>query len=198
MFNLYRCSQALFPGEMILEEAKNFTYNFLHQYLANNQSKDKWVIAKDIPGEFLHQLGKETYQDLGIDIHHQLHNVWEEWFMSLNNTPCQEEAELLVHTINLAAGHMTHDEILSKHTNKVCHMLNEFQNGQISNSSKARDIEFYMKALVKLVFSNTSSNNINQDIKQTFFAVVKTFYYTAHVSEDTINHHISKVLFQKA
>ncbi|KAK4729237.1 hypothetical protein R3W88_022225 [Solanum pinnatisectum] len=305
MFNLYRCSQALFQGEMILEEAKNFTYNFLHQYLANNQSKDKWVIAKDIPWEsdfdnykilpsqvsgrkwfekcnfqqfginkkevlvsyflaassifeveksrqrlawakscilckmitfyinqeattwnsllmefnsysdmsrkksnetkeimvlnnlyqFLHQLGKETYQDLGIDIHHQLHNVWEEWLMSLNNTPCQEEAELLVHTINLAAGHMTHDEILSKHTNKVCHMLNEFQNGQISNSSKARDIEFYMQALVKLVFSNTSSNNINQDIKQTFFAVVKTFYYTAHVSEDTINHHISKLKF---
>uniref|UniRef100_A0A1S3XAL9 Copal-8-ol diphosphate hydratase, chloroplastic-like n=1 Tax=Nicotiana tabacum TaxID=4097 RepID=A0A1S3XAL9_TOBAC len=51
MYNLYRCSQALFPGEKILEEAKNFTYNFLQQCLANNQSSDKWVIAKDIPGE---------------------------------------------------------------------------------------------------------------------------------------------------
>ncbi|KAG5589200.1 hypothetical protein H5410_039714 [Solanum commersonii] len=273
MFNLYRCSQALFLGEMILEEAKNFTYNFLHQYLANNQSKDKWVIAKDIPGEiqyalefqwyaslprvesrlyidqygganeiwisktlyrmpdvsnnvyleaakldynrcqsqhrlewlimqewfekcnfeqfgiskkevlvsyflaassifeveksrqrlawakssilckmitsyinkeattwnsllmefknysdmsrkksnetkeiivlnnlcqFLHQLAKETYQDLGKDIHHQLHNVWEEW-LEENNTTCQEAAVLLVQTINLSSGHMTHD-----------------------------------------------------------------------------------------
>nr|XP_010324500.1 copal-8-ol diphosphate hydratase, chloroplastic [Solanum lycopersicum] len=362
MFNLYRCSQALFPGEIICEEAKNFTYNFLHQYLANNQSKDKWVIAKDIPGEiryalefqwyaslprvesrlyidqyggadeiwisktlyrmpdvsnnvyleaakldynrcqsqhrfewlimqewfekgnfqkfgiskkevlvsfflaassifeveksrqrlawakscilckmitsyinqeattwnsflmefknyrdmsikksnetkeiivlnnlcqFLHQLTKETYQDLGKDIHHQLHNVWEEW-LEENNTTCQEAAVLLVQTINLSSGHMTHDEILSKYTNKVCHMLNEFQNDQICNSSKARDIELHMQALVKLVFSNTSSNNINQGIEDTYFKVVKTFYYTAHVSEETINNHISKVLFQKA
>ncbi|MCD9559421.1 Copal-8-ol diphosphate hydratase, chloroplastic [Datura stramonium] len=367
MFNLYRCSQALFPGEKILEEAKNFTYNFLQQCLANNQSSDKWVIAKDIPAEikyalefpwyaslprvesrlyidqyggaddiwiskilyrmpdvsnnvylqaakldynrcqsqhrfewlimqewfekcnfqqfgmiskkdllvsyflaaasifevdksrqrlawaksrvlcqiitsyfnqettnwtnrnsflmdfktsndhmsrknsnetkevililnnlheFLRQLGKETYEDLGKDIHHQLHNVWKEWLMSLmeeNNTTCKEEAELLVHTINLSAGHMTHDEILSNLTNKVCCMLNEFQNDKETGRSKTRDIEFHMQALVKLVFSN----NINQDIKQTFFAVVKTFYYTAHVSEETINHHISKVLFQQ-
>ncbi|KAH0643673.1 hypothetical protein KY289_034647 [Solanum tuberosum] len=64
MFNLYRCSQALFPGEMILEEAKNFTYNFLHQYLANNQSKDKWVIAKDIPGEIQYALEFQWYASL--------------------------------------------------------------------------------------------------------------------------------------
>ncbi|KAH0641615.1 hypothetical protein KY289_032589 [Solanum tuberosum] len=64
MFNLHRCSQALFPGEMILEEAKNFTYNFLHQYLANNQSKDKWVIAKDIPGEIQYALEFQWYASL--------------------------------------------------------------------------------------------------------------------------------------
>lgn len=53
--------------------------------------------------------------------------------MEENNTTYQEEAELLVHTINLSAGHMTHDKILSKHINKVCHMLNELQNDQVIN-----------------------------------------------------------------
>ncbi|KAM3270793.1 hypothetical protein P3S67_028995 [Capsicum chacoense] len=368
MFNLYRCSQALFPGEKILEEAKNFSYNFLQQCLANNQSTDKWVIAKDIPGElryalefpwyaslprvesriyidqyggadelwigktiyrmpdvsnnvylqaakldynrcqsqhrfewvimqewfekckfqqfgiskkevlvsyflaaasifeveksrqrlawakssilckmvtsyfnqeattwitrnkllmdyknssemsrkkgnetkdilvlnnlhqFLDQLGKETYEDSGKDIHHQLHNVWKKWLRSLteeNNITSQEGAELLVHTINLSAGHMTCDEILSKHTNEVCSMLNELQKDQGTGSSKTTDIEFHMQALVKLVFTNNSGSS-NQDINQTYFAVVKTFYYAAHVSEEVLNHHISKVLFQQA
>ncbi|PHT39508.1 Copal-8-ol diphosphate hydratase, chloroplastic, partial [Capsicum baccatum] len=64
MFNLYRCSQALFPGEKILEEAKNFSYNFLQQCLANNQSTDKWVIAKDIPGELRYALEFPWYASL--------------------------------------------------------------------------------------------------------------------------------------
>ncbi|XP_075109604.1 copal-8-ol diphosphate hydratase, chloroplastic-like isoform X3 [Nicotiana tabacum] len=348
MYNLYRCSQALFPGEKILEEAKNFTYNFLQQCLANNQSSDKWVIAKDIPGEmqyalefpwyaslprvesrlyieqyggaddiwigktlyrwyekcnfqhfgiskkyllvsyflaaastfeveksrerlawaksriickmitsyfneeatdwttrnsllmelkgfhdmsknsnktkemvlnnlrqFLHQLSKATYEDLGREIHHQLHNAWETWLMSLREekNTCQEEAELLVQTIYLSAGHMKHDEILfdaeynslSILTNKICRMLNELQNDKISadqwcsrttGSSKATDIELDMQALVNLVFGNYSSN-VNQDIKQIFFAVAKTFYYTTHITEEVIDFHISKVLFQQ-
>ncbi|XP_033516105.2 copal-8-ol diphosphate hydratase, chloroplastic-like [Nicotiana tomentosiformis] len=64
MFNLYRCSQVLFPGEKILEEAKNFTYNFLQQCLANNQCLDKWVIAKDIPGEIRYALEFPWYASL--------------------------------------------------------------------------------------------------------------------------------------
>nr|G3CCC0.1 RecName: Full=Copal-8-ol diphosphate hydratase, chloroplastic; AltName: Full=8-hydroxy-copalyl diphosphate synthase; Flags: Precursor [Nicotiana tabacum]CCD33018.1 8-hydroxy-copalyl diphosphate synthase [Nicotiana tabacum] len=374
MFNLYRCSQVLFPGEKILEEAKNFTYNFLQQCLANNRCLDKWVIAKDIPGEiwyalefpwyaslprvearyyieqyggaddiwigktlyrmpdvnnnvylqaakldynrcqsqhrfewlimqewfekcnfqqfgiskkyllvsyflaaasifeveksrerlawaksriickmitsyyndeattwttrnsllmefkvshdptrkngnetkeilvlknlrqFLRQLSEETFEDLGKDIHHQLQNAWETWlvFLREEKNACQEETELLVRTINLSGGYMTHDEILfdadyenlSNLTNKVCGKLNELQNDKVTGGSKNTNIELDMQALVKLVFGNTSSN-INQDIKQTFFAVVKTFYYSAHVSEEIMNFHISKVLFQQ-
>lgn len=51
MYNLYRCSQVSFPGEKILEDANKFTHNFLLHCLSNNQSLDKWSIAKDIPGE---------------------------------------------------------------------------------------------------------------------------------------------------
>lgn len=51
MFNLYRASQLIFPGEIILEQAKNYSYDFLCQKQANNQLADKWLIAKDLPGE---------------------------------------------------------------------------------------------------------------------------------------------------
>ncbi|KAL6990471.1 Gly-Xaa carboxypeptidase [Sarracenia purpurea var. burkii] len=51
MFNLYRASQVLFPGEKILEDAKKFSSKFLREKQANNELLDKWIITKDLPGE---------------------------------------------------------------------------------------------------------------------------------------------------
>ncbi|KAL6987032.1 Gly-Xaa carboxypeptidase, partial [Sarracenia purpurea var. burkii] len=51
MFNLYRASQALFPGEKILEDAKKFSSKFLREKQANDELLDKWIISKDLPGE---------------------------------------------------------------------------------------------------------------------------------------------------
>ncbi|KAA8550860.1 hypothetical protein F0562_002544 [Nyssa sinensis] len=51
MFNLYRASQVLFPGEKILEDAKMFSAKFLREKQANNELFDKWIITKDLPGE---------------------------------------------------------------------------------------------------------------------------------------------------
>lgn len=51
IFNLYRASQVLFPGEKILEDAKKFCSKFLREKQACNQLLDKWVIEKDLPGE---------------------------------------------------------------------------------------------------------------------------------------------------
>ncbi|PHT58501.1 Copal-8-ol diphosphate hydratase, chloroplastic [Capsicum baccatum] len=193
MYNLYRCSQVSFPGEKILDDAKKFTYNFLQHCLSNNQSLDKWLIAKDIPGEiryalgvpwyaslprvearsyleqyggandiwigktlhsgnetrqmllnnllqFLHQLSEETYETLSKDIHLQLHSAWGTWLMSIGEEKSagQEEAELLVRTINLCGGLMVDDDILSNIdyknisniTNKVCFKL---QSGKVRN-----------------------------------------------------------------
>ncbi|XP_059275465.1 copal-8-ol diphosphate hydratase, chloroplastic-like isoform X1 [Lycium ferocissimum] len=362
MYNLYRCSQVSFPGEKILDDANKFTYNFLQECLLNNQSLDKWLIAKDIPGEiryaldipwyaslprvearlyieqyggsndiwigktlhrmpdisnnvyleaakldynkcqsqhqfewtiildwftqcnfehfgiskkellvayflgaasifelersrerlawakslimckmitsyfseeatistknsnetrqmllhnllqFLHQLSEETYETLGKDIHLQLHSAWGTWLMSVGEekTARQEEAELLVRTINLCGGHMVDDELISSIdyknisniTNKVCYKL---QSGKVSGinsnginhngSPHTNEVELDMKELVKLVLDN-SSCGINKDMKKTFFAVAKTFYYTAHVTEEVLNFHISKVLFE--
>ena len=51
MFNLYRASQVLFPGEKILEDAKHFSATFLTGKRASNDLLDKWIITKDLPGE---------------------------------------------------------------------------------------------------------------------------------------------------
>ncbi|GFZ00600.1 terpenoid cyclases/Protein prenyltransferases superfamily protein [Actinidia rufa] len=51
MFNLYRASQVLFPGEKILEDAKKFSSKFLREKRASNELLDKWIITKDLPGE---------------------------------------------------------------------------------------------------------------------------------------------------
>ncbi|MED6223678.1 Gly-Xaa carboxypeptidase [Stylosanthes scabra] len=50
-FNLYRASQVLFPGEMILEDAKYFAFKFLSEKRASNEIFDKWIITKDLVGE---------------------------------------------------------------------------------------------------------------------------------------------------
>ncbi|CAK9151075.1 unnamed protein product [Ilex paraguariensis] len=57
MFNLYRASQVMFPGEKILEDAKKFSSKFLREKQANNELLDKWIIAKDLPGEKATQVG---------------------------------------------------------------------------------------------------------------------------------------------
>ena len=51
MFNLYRASQVLFPGEKILEDAKEYSFQFLRGKQAANELVDKWIITKDLPGE---------------------------------------------------------------------------------------------------------------------------------------------------
>lgn len=50
-FNLYRASQVQFPEEKILEKAKQFSARFLREKQAANKLLDKWIMAKDLPGE---------------------------------------------------------------------------------------------------------------------------------------------------
>ncbi|PHT93333.1 Copal-8-ol diphosphate hydratase, chloroplastic [Capsicum annuum] len=150
--------------------------------------------------QFLHQLSEETYETLSKDIHLQLHSAWGTWLMSIGEEKSagQEEAELLVRTINLCGGLMVDDDILSNIdyknisniTNKVCFKL---QSGKVS--PRTNEIESNMKELVKLVLEN-SSCCINKDMKKTFLTVAKSFYYSAHVTEEVLNFHISKVLFE--
>ncbi|MED6149244.1 Gly-Xaa carboxypeptidase [Stylosanthes scabra] len=63
-FNLYRASQVLFPGEMILEDAKYFSTNFLSEKRASNEIFDKWIITKDLVGEVSYALDVPWYASL--------------------------------------------------------------------------------------------------------------------------------------
>ncbi|KAF8401695.1 hypothetical protein HHK36_012641 [Tetracentron sinense] len=64
MFNLYRASQVLFPGEQILEEAKTFSSRFLREKQTSNKLVDKWIITKDLPGEVGYALDVPWYASL--------------------------------------------------------------------------------------------------------------------------------------
>ena len=53
MYNLNRASQVSFPGEEILQRARIFSYEFLREREAQGALHDKWIIAKDLPGEVI-------------------------------------------------------------------------------------------------------------------------------------------------
>ncbi|XP_054814352.1 ent-copalyl diphosphate synthase 1-like [Prosopis cineraria] len=64
IFNFYRATQVQFPGEMILDEGKNFAINFLSKKQATNQILDKWIISKDLSGEVSYALDFPWYASL--------------------------------------------------------------------------------------------------------------------------------------
>lgn len=51
MFNLYRATQIMFPGERILEHGKHFSAKFLKEKRAANELVDKWIIMKNLAEE---------------------------------------------------------------------------------------------------------------------------------------------------
>ncbi|CAN1729119.1 (-)-kolavenyl diphosphate synthase TPS28, chloroplastic [Linum perenne] len=64
LFNLYRASQVLFPGEEILGRAREYAYNFLNEKKASNELLDKWIITKDLPREVGYALDIPFYASL--------------------------------------------------------------------------------------------------------------------------------------
>ena len=64
MFNTYRASQVLYPGEKILEDARQFSAKFLTEKRVANELFDKWIITKDLPGEVGYALDVPLYASL--------------------------------------------------------------------------------------------------------------------------------------
>nr|ANO43020.1 terpene synthase 3 [Tripterygium wilfordii] len=153
----------------------------------------------------------------GQDITHHLYQSWEKWVLTWQEEGDRREgeAELLVQTINLMAGHTPSQELLYerlfKLTNKVCHQLGRHHhlnkdkqlqqvqdNGGYNNSNPESisklQIDSDMRELVQLVLN--SSDDMDSNIKQTFLTITKSFYYTAFTHPGTVNYHIAKVLFE--
>ncbi|KAG8375379.1 hypothetical protein BUALT_Bualt10G0093900 [Buddleja alternifolia] len=187
-------------------------------FLADIIGLNKTNSCSDEQGRIIDIL-QETLEQLleGIDVSlcHQLGNARGTWLMKLHEGVANwgEDAELLITTLNICGGHIQSAETLSHHDyntfsnliNKICHQLFEYQNKKASEQDlfvsvengciKYMEIEEDMQRLMELVLKETNSG-INSDIKQTFLLVAKAFYYTAYFSAETIELHITKVLFE--
>uniref|UniRef100_A0A2P2PQC5 Uncharacterized protein n=1 Tax=Rhizophora mucronata TaxID=61149 RepID=A0A2P2PQC5_RHIMU len=53
-----------------------------------------------------------------------------------------------------------------------------------------------MQKLAQLVFQNTSEGT-DPNVKETYFAVARSFYYSAICDPGTFNYHIARVLFER-
>ncbi|KAH7428774.1 hypothetical protein KP509_09G016800 [Ceratopteris richardii] len=64
MYNLYRASQIMFPGESVLEEAKSFSRSFLLKRKSENRIQDKWILSKGLKDEVNYALNNNWYESL--------------------------------------------------------------------------------------------------------------------------------------
>ncbi|XP_062145499.1 ent-copalyl diphosphate synthase 1 isoform X1 [Alnus glutinosa] len=164
----------------------------------------------------LNHLSLEALVAHGQDIGRHLRQAWEKWLLKWHSEGDRHkgEAELLVDMINFTAGRSVRKEILShpqyqrlyEQINRLYYQLcfyqkhkQEYNHGSHSSypdSITSPDIESNMQELVQLVLQN-SSDDIDSDIKQTFLAIAKSFYYAAYCDQGTINFHIAKVLFER-
>ncbi|KAK2359467.1 ent-copalyl diphosphate synthase, chloroplastic [Trifolium repens] len=160
------------------------------------------------------QISWDILLSCGHEIGYDMHQCWKKWLLSWQSEgdKCEGEAELLVQIINLNAGHwISEDQIFNpqyKHllqlTNTICHKLSCYQKDKELKTSSCNmyenittpEAESKMQELVQLVFQE-SSNDIDFNIKNTFFTIAKSFYYAAYCDSRTINFHIAKVLFDK-
>ncbi|KAL3512625.1 hypothetical protein ACH5RR_025342 [Cinchona calisaya] len=192
-----------------LEEKKNFVLEFRNRVNGTTTGPKNHPILSNLL-DFLHQLSLDAVKEQGVDIRRQLLDSWENWLTLIaESSPSGEEAELLVHTINLYSGRMTYDDTvshleyfqLSKLTNKICHQFQELKNKKVldtesgNTSFMPKEVDADMQELVEIILQN-STISIPQDTKQTFLSVAKAFYYSAYCDRQTIDFHISKALFQ--
>ncbi|EEF41695.1 ent-copalyl diphosphate synthase 1 [Ricinus communis] len=152
----------------------------------------------------LNDVSLDTLLAHGKDISHDLRHAWEKWLLKWaeGGEIHQGTGELLVKTITLTAGGSTPDHHkyaqLFQLTDKLCYQLAHYRKNKVQGNKKSTtpEIESDMQQLVQLAIQN-SSDEIDSEIKQTFFMVAKSFYYQAISDPGTLNYHIARVLFER-
>ncbi|CAA3018360.1 Copal-8-ol diphosphate hydratase, partial [Olea europaea subsp. europaea] len=134
----------------------------------------------------------DAWRILSKDISPQLHNVVSSHYHHSH----MASKETILHP---------EYKSLSKLTNRICQQLHRYQNEKVLGIDDCRtanisikcwkEIECDIQTLVELVIC--TSDAVNKTIKQSFLMVAKTFYYMAYFSEETVDVHISKVLFER-
>ncbi|XP_044948008.1 syn-copalyl diphosphate synthase, chloroplastic-like [Hordeum vulgare subsp. vulgare] len=138
-----------------------------------------------------------------------LRKAWKQWLMACDGKDSQvswdgDTALLLVRAIEIISGRharIAENDNLSEYsrleqlTSSICDKLSArvlVQNGNIQDLDNQVDSE--MQEITQRVLEG--SNGINKLSRQTFLHVVKSFCYVTHCSPETIDSHISKVIFQ--
>ncbi|KAI4301251.1 hypothetical protein L6164_034546 [Bauhinia variegata] len=161
------------------------------------------------------QLSWDTLVSHGREIGYDMHRAWKSWLSNWasGGDKWQAEAELLLKTINLSAGHLLSEELvfnshyqqLLQLTNTLCSRLRCHQKDKAHMNGSCNidtysiitpEAESEMQELAQLVLQK-SSDGIDSNIKNIFLTVAKSFYYAAFCDSRTIDFHISKVLFEK-
>ncbi|KAL6899274.1 hypothetical protein ACP4OV_005932 [Aristida adscensionis] len=145
------------------------------------------------------------------DASHGLCEAWKRWLRSYTVKESHESYEgrtalLLVRTIEICSGRQDLDEQNMNHfeysqlerlTSSICSRLaTSSQNGANMENTENSDlqVDMEMQELAQCVLQ--SCHSINRMTRESFLHVTKSYCYVAHCSPETIDTHISKVIFQ--
>uniref|UniRef100_A0ACD5Y4R1 Uncharacterized protein n=1 Tax=Avena sativa TaxID=4498 RepID=A0ACD5Y4R1_AVESA len=139
-----------------------------------------------------------------------LYEAWKQWLMTWTSQDCEGNAALLlVRTVEICSGRhpcLTGQELdffqysgLQHLTSSICRkvcaraLVQDGQSVENTEDSNHR-VDLEMKELTRRVLQG--GGGISEVTRQTFLHVVKSFYYVAHCSPETVDSHISKVIFE--
>ncbi|XP_020408033.1 ent-copalyl diphosphate synthase 2 isoform X3 [Zea mays] len=154
-----------------------------------------------------------------------LRGAWMEWLMAWTEKETEEASHagdtalLLARTVEICSGRLrgTEQDLelrlpdyskLQQLTRCICSRLATEapaliesnvlkQNGETMDKVDALDrmVGLEMRELAQCVFRSGGSS-VDRETRQTFLHVTKSYYYVALCSPETLEHHISKVLFE--
>jgi len=152
----------------------------------------------------------------GKDASDNLHEAWKTWLTELTSNGGHESCEgntalLLVRTVEICSGRhclanqnmkLSEYSQLEKLTYSICSKLGSRilsqvnQNGTTTENTEnlEQQVDQEMQELAQCVFQ--SCDAISRVTKQTFLHVTRSYCYVAHSSPETIDSHISKVIFE--
>ncbi|XP_047051207.1 syn-copalyl diphosphate synthase, chloroplastic-like [Lolium rigidum] len=129
--------------------------------------------------------------------------TWRQWLMAWTSKDCEGNAALLiVRTVEMCSGRYPYLEEpdlsrLEHLTSSICRKLGKHsaQDGESILEDSSHQVDLEMRELVQCVLQS-GGGTVSQLARQTFLHVVKSFYYVAHCSPETIDSHISRVIFE--
>ncbi|KAG2659259.1 ent-copalyl diphosphate synthase 2-like isoform X3 [Panicum virgatum] len=149
----------------------------------------------------------------GKDASNNLREAWKTWLTELTSNGGHESCEgstalLLVRTVEICSGrhcsanqnlklseYSQLEKLTSSICSKVCSRILSHNGTTKENTENLEQrVDQEMQELAQCVYQTCDA--ISRVTKQTFLHVTKSYCYVAHASSETIDSHISKVIFE--